>query len=148
MDSWGDGWPGVNFTINGVAYCGNFETGFRQTEDIFIPIDVELRNETFRPNKQFSCFNISLSTKEIADDIFWSLGTCSTDQEYQVYATYREECCLEIGDYILTCIDTREYGWKGATITINGTVYCGNFEGYRHTEIINISTGVSTTAPS
>jgi hypothetical protein len=39
------------------------------------------------------------------------------------------DCQLEGGDYILRCIDSYGDGWHGATVTINGFNYCGDFTG-------------------
>merc|ERR1719221_1881340 len=137
MDSEGDGWMYYDYEnrasalwIQGVEYCGDFPDGYSHSENITIITEPKIDN----------CFNITISTGRFAEELSWHLGHCAGAQQYSNHATYTEECCLEMGDYNLTCLDAYGDGWEGAAITIDGVAYCRYFsDGYIHQEYLIIS---------
>ena len=82
-------------------------------------------------NKHFEeCVNVnvSITTKEWAHEISWSLGACESDEGYNDYETYVKTCCLDVGrTYILQCMDSFGDAWNGAYIQIDSTRYCEDF---------------------
>jgi len=85
----------------------------------------ESRNET--------CFNIGVATGPDGDEISWTLGSCASSQKYLPYKAYIEECCLESGDYILTCKDSKGNGWGINVLVFNSQTLCNKGEiGYSY----------------
>ena len=72
-------------------------------------------------------------TKYDADDLKWTLGTCSASLQYTNFKTMKEkDCCLAPGNHTLTCYNRREpHGWKNGFILVNGERYCDDFIGYK-----------------
>ena len=68
-----------------------------------------------------------MSPGPYGNEITWTLGDCSGGP-YSDSDTVTEECCLNEGMYTLECIDSFGDGWHGATITIDNTSYCGDFD--------------------
>jgi len=127
----------TNLWIQGVEYRCDSRYGF--SEDVTIITEPRSNN----------CFNITISTTNWANEMTWHLGHCAGAQQYSSHATYTEECCLEMGDYDLTCLDAYGDGYHGATITIDGVAYCRDFEeGYIYQEHITIITPAATRLPT
>ena len=77
------------------------------------------------------CFPVKLTTKTWANEISWSIGTCSSDQVYKNQKEYVKECCVLSGDYTLKCKDSYGDGWHGGSIEIYGKSYCDDFKSGR-----------------
>ena len=79
-------------------------------------------------------------------DIGWSIGSCSNAVKYQLrrqldHVTYTERCCLEPGQYTITCFNKRPEGWNGGSLELLGHQYCNDFVGFkamRHLEVSGI----------
>ena len=67
-----------------------------------------------------------MTTKQYANEISWTLGTCAS-QTYGDFSEHIEECCLDVGLYNLKCQDSYGDGWNGGLIEIQGTQYCEDF---------------------
>ena len=90
------------------------------------------------------CFNINLTTKDSGNDISWSVGTCksagvgfpercSANGGYLDNQQFVEHCCLEQGNYNISCFDCSGNSWgEGASLEINGIKYCEQFTGNVH----------------
>ena len=90
------------------------------------------------------CFNINLTTKKSGNDISWSVGNCksagvgfpdqcSANGGYLDNQHFVEHCCLEQGDYNISCFDCSGNSWgEGASLEINGVKYCEEFKGNVH----------------
>ena len=87
-----------------------------------------------------NCFQIKIQTKVYAWENTWSLGTCGSNREYISNVDYTETCCLDPGQYHLSCNDNGKDGWHGGFIEIQGTRYCQDFaNGKQQVHIINIT---------
>jgi len=82
--------------------------------------------------------SMSLLTSSYGSEVSWEIVTVddtvvceggrNTGTYYDSSAEYEvTDCQLEGGDYVLNCIDSYGDGWHGATVTINGVAYCGEF---------------------
>jgi len=87
------------------------------------------------------CFDVTITTKQYGNENSWTLGTCVSDAAgYQADQVYSEECCLEAGQYTLTCDDSYKDGWHGGFITIQGKQYCEDFtDGHQQAQDIDIA---------
>ena len=89
-----------------------------------------------------NCFDIKLTTAAFGNEYSWSLGTCSSNQEYSDNKEYIEECCLDAGVYTLKCTDYGYDGWYEGSINIQGKTYCDDFYGdYEEAIEVTIVTG-------
>ena len=65
----------------------------------------------------------------------WTLGSCSGTYGYQREREkqYIERCCLKPGEYTLSCqnANSKNSGWNGGSIEIQGQKYCDDFIGRR-----------------
>ena len=68
-----------------------------------------------------------MTTKSYGVEISWSLGTCSSVENYYSNTEYIEECCLNTDEFTLKCKDSFGDGWQGGFIEIQGTKYCEDF---------------------
>ena len=75
------------------------------------------------------CFDVRLTTKYYAIEISWSLGSCSSNKQYEDYQDYTQECCLPLGSYTLKCKDSYNDGWHGGFVEVDGVKYCETFSG-------------------
>jgi hypothetical protein len=82
--------------------------------------------------------SMSIMTSSYGSEVSWEIATLdetvvceggrnagtyySSSTEYEI-----TDCELAGGDYVLNCIDSYGDGWHGATVTINGVDYCGEF---------------------
>ena len=57
----------------------------------------------------------------------WSLGSCVSDTSYRAGQEHTTECCLSYGNYTLKCKDSGGGGWRGGSISIDGSSYCSGF---------------------
>ena len=73
------------------------------------------------------CFDVELTTKSWANEISWSIGSCSNNRVYNNYNSYTQKCCLTPGQQTLTCKDKYGDGWHGGFIEIYGRRYCQDF---------------------
>ena len=85
-----------------------------------------------------TCFNVTLTTKKWADEIGWSVDTCSSNKTYKNNKVYERECCLEAGEKMISCNDTWGDGWNGGYLEINGEKYCNDSNFIFKEEIITI----------
>jgi len=85
------------------------------------------------------CFNIGIFATNSAEDMGWVLGTCVSRDEYWDNQVYYEECCLESGNYVLTCSDSGGDGWGGAYLLINYRSYCRDFDGYEYSQNFTVA---------
>ena len=77
------------------------------------------------------------------DEVSWKLGSCTNDKGYSI--TYRDStiinvvrCCLQPGEYILTCQAANARTWLTGYVLINGRKYCHDFiglKGFRRLQI-------------
>jgi len=96
---------------------------------------------------------VILRTQTWAVEVSWDLEglDCSSDgQEYADSTVYSKRCCIPDGEYVLTCADSYGDGWHGASIEIDGEVYCDDFSsGSAQTESVTIVNGdVGTNPPT
>ena len=86
------------------------------------------------------CRKIKIVTKGDGEDVFYALGSCSSQPRYSNYDDYYEQCCLHPGSYELHCKSNRGDGWEyGTYILIGGKKYCNNFnEGHQDQSANNI----------
>merc|ERR1719498_954343 len=136
-DSFGDGWHGGSILIGGTSYCGDFSTGSVQTETVVIS---EGDGDT---GGEDDCYvsTISLVTSSWGNEVTWTIDDCSGGP-YSSNTAYTIDCCLAAGEHTLQCIDSFGDGWHGATMTIDGTSYCGDFTtGSLQTEEVTIGEG-------
>ena len=80
------------------------------------------------------CFDVETVAGEHADEISWTLGTCTSSQVYDDdYIIYTQQCCLAAGQHTLECKDYRGNGWNDPTsgentyVQIDGVSYCDDF---------------------
>ena len=80
-----------------------------------------------------------------AENLYWTLGTCSTSVTYQNGKAIKEsDCCLAPGNHTLTCYNMRQPdGWNLGFIVINGERYCDDFIGYTARRRITINGNIS-----
>ena len=102
-------------------------------------------------NSDTMCFNVKLTTKEWANDISWSVGSCKSSGKgypYQCSANggypnnqeFIEHCCLQQGVYNLSCFDCSGDSWgEGAYLEINGKKYCESFKGNKLETTFNLT---------
>ena len=126
----GEGWKGGYIQIgeSETKYCEDFNGGGVQTHKGI------KHTASSVPNAYLS---MKLTTKERADQIFWTIGPCSSRQSelgsryrqaYQDNREYEFDCFLPAGTYDLICEDQYGDGWSGAYIEIAGTKYCEDFD--------------------
>ena len=63
----------------------------------------------------------------------WNLGSCSSTDllgNQDRKTIYSKRCCLEPGEYILSCRSQLPHGWNGGYIEFQGRRYCDDFIGY------------------
>ena len=86
------------------------------------------------------------TTKQYADEITWSLGTCTNAQTYEDNKEYTQKCCTGTGDFTLSCKDSYYDGWDGGYLQIYGVKYCHDFySGAEKTATVTLgSTGYSS----
>jgi len=131
---------GINTTvwIEGVAYCNDFQNRNFYLQDMTVT----------EPGGE-NCFTITFLSDPQGYhwDRTWLLGHCGA--KYYDDGLHTEECCLEMGDYKLTCLSADKYGWSlRARIWINGVRYCnGFFEGFIYQEDFIVTLN-PTTIPS
>ena len=78
------------------------------------------------------CHDARLETKYDGDLIQWELGPCKSAHVFESYKSYIQRCCLPPGTHILTCFNTeKDEGWKSASLTYRGHVYCDDFMSYK-----------------
>ena len=70
---------------------------------------------------------MTLDLKGNAAQASWTLGDCSSNQVYDDYTQYTEQCCLLPGEYTLRCKGADVSGFQGGYVEIQGNKYC---EGY------------------
>jgi len=131
---------GINTTvwIEGVAYCRDFQNRYSYFQNMTVT----------EPGGE-NCFNITFLSDSYDDiQMSWLLGHCGA-KDYLNGVVHTEECCLEMGDYKLTCLSADKYGWSlRARIWINGVRYCnGFFEGFIYQEDFIVTLN-PTTIPS
>ena len=86
------------------------------------------------------CLDVGLTTNIWANEITWSVGSCTNNQDYANNNVYTQECCLAGGDYTITCTDSYGDGWHGAYLEINGVQYCQDFtSGYEQQAYLTIA---------
>ena len=102
-------------------------------------------------NSNTLCFNVKLTTKDWANDISWSVGSCKSSGKgypYQCSANggypnnqeFVEHCCLQQGVYNVSCYDCSGDSWgEGAYLDINGKKYCENFTGNSQETKLNLT---------
>jgi len=126
----GNGWEGGYIQIgeSETKYCEDFNGGGVQTHKGI------KHTSSSVPNAYLS---IKLTTKERAQQIFWTIGPCSSRhselgpryrQAYQDNREYEFDCFLPAGTYDLICEDQYGDGWSGAYIEIAGNKYCEDFD--------------------
>ena len=60
--------------------------------------------------------------------------------KYTDYMLYIHRCCIDPGQYTLTCINTKHpHGWKNGYIEIEGYRYCDDFMSYKAMRRISIT---------
>ena len=74
-----------------------------------------------------SCFEVTLTTKNYASEISWSIGLCSSNSAYGNNQEYTQQCCLALGSHSLKCKDSYGDGWHGGYIVVDGIKQCENF---------------------
>jgi len=128
FDSNGYGWENydVMFINDDARYCAGFDDGYSYVDPKHLTV-----SEQSSPSFEH-CYNISIRTGTNAEQILWLLfhdsGFCSSDQTYSDNSTYTVECCHDELGTTLWCLDAGVDGWHGATLTINGTQYCSDFQ--------------------
>ena len=87
-----------------------------------------------------NCFDVTVLTVMNGKDVEWHIGTCnSLEITYQETNRYLHRCCLQPGEYLLTCINKRNpYGWNHGYIEIQGHRYCDDFLSYKSMQKITI----------
>ena len=95
----------------------------------------------FHSNVTDVCIDVKITTKELASEISWSLGSCNSNgQQYENNQEYIQTCCFNTSPsrwlYNFRCMDSHGDGWHGAFITINERRYCEDFYGSEEIAII------------
>ena len=75
--------------------------------------------------------------------VSWKLGSCTNDKGYWLSSKDNAiinivRCCLQPGEYILTCQAANAKTWLTGYVLINGRKYCHDFiglKGFRRLEI-------------
>lgn len=75
-------------------------------------------------------------TKDFGSEISWTLGNCE-GSSYSSHSVYESTCCLEDGTYELNCMDAYGDGWNNGYLEIDGSQFCGDFNGNSWKEIIH-----------
>ena len=100
--------------------------------------------------KYLVCFDIattilgnvhSLDAQRRTTGAKWSLGSCSSTDilgHPNLNTTYTKRCCLEPGEYILSCQSYVPHGWNGGYIELQSKRYCDDFTGYRAMRRVNV----------
>ena len=88
--------------------------------------------------------DILLETKYFGYEVSWSLDTtCTSEQTYSSNSEHTKTCNLFPREYTLVCTDSYGDGWNGAQITIQGVIYCDNFNDGSEMKVeVNITRGV------
>ena len=85
------------------------------------------------------CDDTRLTTKNDGHLITWELGPCSSTNIFESYTDYVQRCCVLPGPTILTCYNTEKgEGWKSASLTYQGRVYCNDFMSYKTMSHIHV----------
>ena len=94
---------------------------------IFVP-QLSIYVSHYQTELDFSSeVDVSITTKDNAEENSWTLGNCTSNETYANYKTYNTSCRLKNGVYTLKCFDEAGDGWHGGFIVINGKKYCADF---------------------
>ena len=78
-------------------------------------------------------------TKNDGHMIRWELGPCGSTHIFENYMSYVQRCCVPPGINILTCYNTeKDEGWKSASLTFQGHIYCDDFMSYKSMSHVNV----------
>ena len=112
--------------------CNNLESNKTQNDTYFYfqGIDTPI---TRGPTGLDVCFDVNLFTKELGNQISWSIGchdkSCtecvSTPESGKDDSEYTQQCCLPANQqsFSITCTDGGD-GWTDGYLEINGKRYC------------------------
>lgn len=126
-DSYGDGWHGGYIEIDGERFCEDFTWGTEQDGGTV---------EWCEDPKV--CLDVKTVTKAWGYENSWTIGDCSSEQQYTSYSEFTQECCLRSEDLALTCDCSYGDGWHNGYLEINGQRYCETFlDGYTTTEAVS-----------
>ena len=85
------------------------------------------------------CFDIYFKTEHGANTTGWTLGPCSSSNNYSDHKQYIQRCCVLPQQHILTCYNTKKSeGWKGGYVEIRGHRYCNDFMDYKAIRRIDV----------
>jgi len=137
----GSGWnsgdlentPERCFTVSMKAWC---DAGVIATDASQLAVEEEVTEEEATEEEatavEYLPVVIAVQTASYGNEFSWEITSsdevvCSGGP-YDSHAVYEVlDCDLDDGSYVLNCIDTFGDGWHGATVTINGVAYCGEF---------------------
>jgi hypothetical protein len=57
--------------------------------------------------------SVSVETGSWANEMSWTVGSCSSEENYKSDSVYTPSCCLHEGSYTLTCKDSYGDAWNG-----------------------------------
>jgi len=131
MDSFGDGWSGAYLEIDGIQYCKNFNSGSLRVETVLFglshaPSAGPSTSPTTTTTTDSSCRSFHMITKSYGSEISWTVGNCEGNS-YISNKEYDLICCIEDGEYELSCNDAYGDGWNEGYLEIDGIRYCEEF---------------------
>ena len=106
--------------INGKCYDERLNINF----EYIVCFDTEstiMRNEETKDKM--------LRTKGLS----WKLGSCTSTKNIgkrDLANILTKRCCLEPGEFILSCHSKVPHGWNGGYMDFQGDRYCNDFTGY------------------
>ena len=75
-----------------------------------------------------------------APEYGWSIGHCSSSQEWKGPGIYSEKCCFADKKYILSCITTNKNGdWSSTVLMMLGHRFCNDVVDHNASLTIDIS---------